>query len=120
MRLTSAVMAGSRGFLKPLEHFPPWLACPWFLDSACATLGDFGTMPFRNVLRLHVVWEAIPDLVDKIQSITNAQSVNAERIHAYGHGNVSRKSLRTKDPTLPKIRSVAKRRASRDGFHESS
>ena len=70
--------ADSRTTFKPLQNIPPRLADAGGFGGTGAACGEFCNMPIRNVLGFDLFRQAIPDLLDEIETIAHAQAIDAQ------------------------------------------
>jgi hypothetical protein len=48
-----------------------------------APLGEFGQVPWWNFLWVNLLGQAVPNLLDQLQSISNAELVNSQRLDTH-------------------------------------
>lgn len=77
--------AGSQTTFEPLQHVPPRPSDAGGFRGTSAAFGVLRNVPIRNIPGLDLIWQAVPDPLIEIETISRAQAIDTQSIDANGH-----------------------------------
>src|SRR5262249_42944953 len=68
------------------QRFAPRLTFAWGAIDLRPPFGKFGEVPVRHIFRIDLLGEAVPDLLNELQALPDAELIDPQRFDTNGHG----------------------------------